>query len=160
MILSGTSPNHIPQPKSLALVVKAATLAKEPIPSIMSACTQMLKYRPQSRHDEGPRIFTGHPADFKLWEFHTQLKAQLARSEESKAPKYVTEVMKGLGGEALQLARDIGVEELCKKNGIDELIAKMQKLVFPTVKQEASELYQIGHEMQLLSGRWQHWCEP
>ena len=106
----------------------------------------MLKYWPQSRHDEGPRIFTGHPADFKLWEFHTSLKAQLARSEESKAPKYVQEVMQGLGGEALQLARDIGVAALCKKNGIDELITKMQKLAFPTFKQEASQLYQIGHE--------------
>ena len=112
----------------------------------MAACTAMLKYRPTSRNDEGPKIFTGHPADFKLWEFHTSLKAQLARSEESKAPKYVTEVMKGLGGEALQLARDIGVPDLCKKDGIEELITKMKTLVFPTLKQEASQLYQIGHE--------------
>ena len=112
----------------------------------MSACREMLKYRPQARHDEGPKIFTGHPADFKLWEFHTKLKAQLARSEESKAPKYVTEVMKGLGEEAQLLARDIGVEELCKKEGIEKLIERMKTVVFPTYKAEASQLYQIGHE--------------
>ena len=120
----------------------------------------MLKYRPQSKYDEGPKIFTGHPADFKLWEFHTKLKAQLARSEESKAPKYVTEVMKGLGGEALQLARDIGVEELCKKDGIDALIEKMKILVFPTIKQEASQLYQIGHERGGLLSRQVSQNEP
>ena len=112
----------------------------------MSACRELLKYKPQARHEDINKIFTGHPMDYKLWEFHTELKAQLAKSEESKAPKYVTEVMRGLGGEALQLARDIGVEELCKKDGINLLIEKMKTLVFPTIKQEATQLYQIGHE--------------
>ena len=112
----------------------------------MTACMQMLKYRPHQRHDDGPRIYTGHPADFKVWQFHTEMKATLARSDEAKAPKYVQEVMAGLGGEALQLARDIGVKDLCKKGGIDELMTKMQKLVFPTLRQEASQLYAIGHE--------------
>ena len=107
---------------------------------------QMLKYRPNATHDDGPRIYTGHPADFKAWQFHTEMKATLARSDEAKAPKYVQEVMLGLGGEALQLARDIGVKDLCKKGGIDELMQKMQKLVFPTLRQEASQLYAIGHE--------------
>ena len=106
----------------------------------------MLRYRPLARYDEGPKIFDGHPSDFKLWEFHTEIKAELAASEESKAAKYVSEVMKTLSGEALQLARDMGVKELCKKDGIKELISKMKTLVFPTLKQEASQLYQIGHE--------------
>ena len=112
----------------------------------MTACMQMLKYRPHQRHDDGPRIYNGHPADFKDWQFRTEMKATLARSDEAKAPKYVQEVMAGLGGEALQLARDIGVENLCKKGGIDELMEKMQKLAFPTIRQEASQLYAIGHE--------------
>ena len=112
----------------------------------MSACREMLRYRPQARHDEGNKIFTGHPADYKLWEFHTRLKAQQAKTDEAKSPKYVTEVLSKLGGEALQLARDIGVEELCKKEGIDKLIDRMKTLVFPTHKAEASQLYQYGHE--------------
>ena len=106
----------------------------------------MLKYRPNARFEEGIKTFTGDPADFKHWQFQTELKAQLARSEESKAPKYVQEIMERLGGEALQLARDMGVRELCKTNGIDELLKRMQKLVFPTFKQEASQLYAIGHQ--------------
>ena len=112
----------------------------------MTACIQMLTYRPHQRHGDGPAIYNGHPADFKDWQFRTEMKATLARSDEAKAPKYVQEVMAGLGGEALQLARDIGVKDLCKKDGIDELMKKMQTLVFPTLRQEASELYTIGHE--------------
>ena len=94
----------------------------------MSAYREMLKYRPFSRYDDGPKIFDGHPSDYKLWEFHTEIKAELAASEETKAAKYVSEVMKGLSGEALQLARDMGVKELCKKDGIKELISKMKTL--------------------------------
>ena len=106
----------------------------------------MLRYLPHQRHDDGPRIYDGHPADFKEWQFHTEMKATLARSDEAKAPKYVQEVMQGLGGEALQLAHDIGVKDLCKKDGIVELMKNMQKLMFPTLRQEASQLYSIGHE--------------
>ena len=103
----------------------------------------MLKYRPTARRDDGPKIFTGHPADFKLWEFKTSMKAQLATAEESKAPKYAQEVLASLGGEALQLAQDLGVKKLCAKDGIDELIKEMKKLTFPTFKQEASALYML-----------------
>ena len=106
----------------------------------------MLKYRPHQRQDDIPRTYDGHPADFKEWQFQTEMKATLARSDEAKAPKYVQEVMAGLRGEALQLARDIGVKDLCKKNGIDELMTKMQKIAFPTLRQEASQLYAIGNE--------------
>ena len=107
---------------------------------------QVLKYRPNQRHDDGPRIYYGHPADFKEWQFRTEMKALQVRSDEAKAAKYVQEVMAGLAGEALQLAQDIGVKDLCKKDGIDVLIAKMQKIAFPTLRQEASQLYAIGLE--------------
>ena len=120
----------------------------------------MLEYRPHQRHDDRPVIYNGHPADFKDWQFRTEMKATLARSDEAKAPKYVQEVMQGLGGEALQLARDIGVKDLCKKDGIDELMKKMQKLVFPTLRQEASQLYSIGHEKGGILSRQTSPCEP
>ena len=112
----------------------------------MTACMMTLKYRPNRQHDDGPRIYNGHPADFKEWQFRTEMKCLQVKSDEAKASKYVQEVMAGLAGEALQLAHDIGVKDLCKKDGIDVLIAKMQKIAFPTLRQEASQLYAIGLE--------------
>ena len=41
----------------------------------MTACSQILRYRPQSRHDEGPKIYAGHPADFKLWRLDVEFVA-------------------------------------------------------------------------------------
>ena len=74
------------------------------------------------------------------------MKARLASGDANKAPKYVQEVMQSLGGEALQLAQDLGVDKLCAKDGIADLIKEMKTLTFPTFKQEASALYALGHE--------------
>ena len=126
----------------------------------MAACTQMLKYRPSARHDDGPKIFTGHPAEFKLWEFNTSMKAKLASADKNKSPQYVQEVMQSLGGEALQLAQDLGVEKLCAEDGIADLIKEMKTLTFPTFKQEASALYALGHEKGGILSRQTSQNEP
>ena len=61
----------------------------------------------------------------------------------------VHRVLEGLRGDAFLLARDIGLERLCKPDGLDHLLERVRQMVFPLAAQEAKELFRQG---QLVSG--------
>ena len=56
----------------------------------------------------------------------------------------VQKVLEGLRGEALLIARDIGLERLCRNDGLEHLIEMVKQHAFPLRSQEASELFRPG----------------
>ena len=92
---------------------------------------------------KGVAVYDGSPARFHDWQFATQMKAKtMTKGEEAKT---VSQIIDGLRSDALGCARRIGVDELCKEGGIDKLIAEVRKVVFPSARQEAKDLYDSGH---------------
>ena len=56
----------------------------------------------------------------------------------------VQKVLEGLRGEAFLIARDIGLDRLCRSDGLEHLIEMVKQHVFPLRSQEASELFRQG----------------
>ena len=56
-----------------------------------------------------------------------------AAKEEDK-PKVMASIVEGIRGDAAELAKDIGIEELLKKDtGLEKLTAEIKKSIFPKV---------------------------
>ena len=112
-----------------------------------------LKARPRTRQNNsgnartetrsGSTLFGGAPEEFFDWEFHTRMK--FAGSKLEDRPRTASQIVEGLRDGALKVAQAIGVENLQKKKGIDKLIRKIKKMVFPYLKDEARRMYQLGH---------------
>ena len=56
----------------------------------------------------------------------------------------VQRVKEGLRGEAILIARDIGLDRLCQPDGLEFLLERIKQHVFPLQSQEASELFRVG----------------
>ena len=108
------------------------------------AVMQMLKYKPNQTMNDGPRIFTGNANEFMNWEFRTMVACRAAASEPEKFPKHAEKILQGLGGEALQRAKDFGLDRLMTQDGITDLVTDMREMVFPTLKTEIRTLYTVG----------------
>ena len=44
------------------------------------------------------------------------------------------------------IAMDVGLTELLKPTGLEQLVEAMKKHVFPQTRAEAKELYRVGHK--------------
>ena len=73
------------------------------------------------------------------------LRARAVQAEDEKPAKAANMVIDALRGDALQVAMDIGHEKLTRPDGLAQLVPQVKKLVFPTKKLEAKELYAQGH---------------
>ena len=91
----------------------------------------------------GAGIFGGAPTEFFDWEFHTRMKFSGSKLEDR--PRTASQIVEGLRDGALKVAQGIGVEKLQEKKGIDKLIKRIKKMVFPYLKDEARRMYQLGH---------------
>ena len=75
----------------------------------------------------------------------------------------VHRVLEGLRDEALELARDIGIESLTGPGGLDDFINRMREVVFPRATEEARELFRAGqrqgtlHRLSYVSRRRRWW---
>ena len=109
-----------------------------------------LKYRPGAAPPEenkhGYVVFSGDPKDYHHWVFRTRLKAKTCKHDEFA--KMATQVVENLRGEALQVAVEIGIDALTESDGtgIDTLMNKMSRHIFPIAQHEAKELYREGHK--------------
>ena len=109
--------------------------------------------RAPEENKQGFLIYDGNAKEFRTWCFRTGLKLASALSqcdtaeERAKAVKRsaanITEVLRG---DALQVAIDIGEDDLLKDLGVDMLIEKMGDSLFPMVQEEALDLYKEGHK--------------
>ena len=53
-------------------------------------------------------------------------------------------MIEGWRGEAILIARDIGLDRLCQPDGLEFLLERVKQHVFPLQSQEASELFRVG----------------
>ena len=74
-------------------------------------------------------------------------KSKIDGDEEKDMSSYVEmvqRVMEGLRGDAFLIARDLGLSEILKKDGMQTLIERIRSHVFPLKGHEAKELFRIG----------------
>ena len=86
-----------------------------------AACIKHLSYDPKKRiptaTKQGWYIFDGNAYDFPLWEFKLNLKLKcLPRDDEVGINKIVNELIDSLRGNALMIARSIGVDIVMSKD--------------------------------------------
>ena len=93
----------------------------------------------------GVPVYDGSASGFFEWEFRTLLKLQACADDEERK-KLGARVCEGLTGEAFKCAMDIGLVELGKENGVQQLVARLRTLIFPQQSSEARELYKIGQQ--------------
>ena len=105
-------------------------------------------------NSQGIVPFDGTSGQHYQWEFKTEMihlqildpdAENAAPDAKHKNAQVVNRVIQGLTLDALNVAMDIGVARLAEKDGIPHLIAEMKKVVFPSKKLEAKELYAQGH---------------
>ena len=58
----------------------------------------------------------------------------------------VNKVLEGLRGDAFEIARDIGLEDLTASDGLKLLITRIRQHVFPRAQEEAKELFRAGQK--------------
>ena len=98
-----------------------------------------LRHDADGYHNEnrgGYIIYSGDAMKFHEWEFKTRMRVRTAKAEDRL--KVVQEIVDSLRGEAASIAMDLGTDTLCGRDGIEELIGKIQKLVFPMKRHEAN----------------------
>ena len=101
-------------------------------------------------HYEGARdgvpIYDGSAAGFTDWTFRTQVKWKAVK-EDDKA-RFMSQIVEGLRGDAADIVRDIGAEEILKAGGLTVLMEAVRKHVFPKKQAEAKLLYRHGHKQK------------
>ena len=108
-----------------------------------------LRYRPHAQPPEESKFgyvkFSGLSTEYHHWLFRTQLKLKMSKTED--IPQVVMHTVENLRGEALQVAVEIGIDELIKTDGSggEKLLLAMQRHIFPVAQHEAKELYREGH---------------
>ena len=123
---------------------------------------ESLKYHSQQHRLEetkrGAPIYNGNARDFYSWRFRTELRTSaseqrvpegdiddVAERQVETNKREVLVILEGLRGDALQVAMDMGTDELTSAGGIGKLIKNIELLVHPQKHLEAKELYSAGH---------------
>ena len=109
--------------------------------------TGSLPASPSSAHPPGKSKPQVEPIDVEADEIDDGVSA--CEAIEPVAPEMdmadaVQKVLEGLRGEAFLIARDIGLERLCRNDGLEHLIEMVKQHAFPLRSQEASELFRQG----------------
>ena len=100
---------------------------------------------------DGVPIYDGAAAGFTDWTFRIKVKWNAAK-EDDKA-RVMSQIVEGLRGDAADIVRDIGAEEILKADGLTVLTEALRKHVFPKKQAEAKLLYRHGHEQKGILSR-------
>ena len=117
-----------------------------------SMALQVLKYMPDQKPLEelqGVLTYNGNQRQFYEWKFRIGFKTAVLKEETDnvKRLKIVEKIVQGLSGDPALIARTLGHNALISENGLDELVLRTRKIIFPNDKHEALVLYNAGHEM-------------
>ena len=96
-------------------------------------------------------IYDGSAAGFTDWTFRTKVKWNAAK-EDDKA-RVMSQIVEGLRGDAADIVRDIGAEDILKEDGLTVLTEALRKHVFPKKQAEAKLLYRHGHKQKGILSR-------
>ena len=109
---------------------------------------QTLVYQADFRYEgtrDGIPIYDGSATQFADWSFRTRIKYSAAKDKDK--PKIMASIVEGLRGDAAEMAKDIGIEELLKKDtGLQKPEASIKKSIFPKVEAGAKLLYRHGNK--------------
>ena len=89
-------------------------------------------------------MYDGAPTRFYEWEFRTNIRMKATNDDDIN--KTMSQIVESLRGEAAMIAMDVGLTELMKPTGLEQLVEAMKKHVFPQARAEAKELYRVGHK--------------
>eukprot|EP00959_Pyramimonas_sp_CCMP1952_P037346 781367-Pyramimonas_sp.AAC.1 len=118
-----------------------------------------LRYRPsadaltRSETKSDSYIYDGAVTNFHEWEVRAEMRMSAALASvdpETGAPQQraitaaVNKVVKGLRGDAFDIAMDIGKDVLLTPNGIEQLVLAIRTSLFPIEAPEAKILFQVG----------------
>ena len=92
---------------------------------------------------DGVPIYDGSAAGFTDWNFRTKVKWNAAKVEHET--RVISQIVEGLRGDAADIVRDIGAEDILKEDGLTVLTEALRKHVFPKKAAEAKLLYRHGH---------------
>ena len=100
---------------------------------------------------KGVPQFNGQPSEFYNWEFRA--RAELAGTKKDDRPLVAPRLIKGLSGDALAVARDVGLTALTSEDGFEKLVAALKQHLFPLTKDEARELLVCGQSKSSVLSR-------
>ena len=95
---------------------------------------------------DGVPIYDGSAAGFTDWNFRTKVKWKAAKAEDKS--RVMSQIVEGLRGDAADIVRDIGAEDILKEDGLTVLTEALRKHVFPKKAAEAKLLYRHGHKQE------------
>ena len=81
-----------------------------------------------SENKAGTFVYSGEAAKYHDWEFRTELL--MSCTDEDSQGQTIAKIVSGLRGDAMQIARDIGLEVLKSEKGLQTLIQQMRNFVF------------------------------
>ena len=104
-----------------------------------------MRYRPNAPPPQESKLgyvmFEGKATEYHHLLFRTQLKLRTAKKTD--VPNVVQNVVENLRGEAMQVAIQIGIDDLVAPDGSggELLMSKMKEHIFPVAQHEAKALY-------------------
>ena len=129
-----------------------------------------LRYRPDASPVEeskaGYVVFCGEAHEYHYWHFRTRLKIELipalpdgddnfygTRADEvdkvaEKHREVMRQIVENLRGDALNLAMEIGINELYGADGPRLLQEAMLSYIFPVARHESKQLHKEGHKVR------------
>ena len=91
-------------------------------------------------------IYDGSAAGFAEWTFRTKVKWNAAK--EADRTRVMSQIVEGLRGDAADIVRDVGAEEILMADGLTVLTEALRKHVFPKKQAEAQLLCRHGHKQK------------
>jgi hypothetical protein len=99
----------------------------------------------------GQFVYSGSASQYYEWEFRTEL-SMLTIKDEADRKVVMAKIVQALRGEAMIIARDIGLGVLMDpKQGWNSLQEAVKAHVFPSQHAEAKELFQSGSKPGIMS---------
>ena len=103
----------------------------------------------EDEEDEPPNIPEQEDLDLGFLASPKSTKSEKKTGEElADRSSLVHRVLEGLRGDAFLFARDMGLDALATRGGLDELVERIRKMVFPRATEEARELFRSGQRSE------------
>ena len=93
----------------------------------------------------GAVIFSGSSHEFYEWKVRTMAKYK-GCSEDKERCALGPKILEGLRHHAYHVAQRIGIDRLCKEDGVPHLISELEKTIFPYAKEDTKAMYTLGHD--------------
>ena len=108
-----------------------------------------LTYQDNSQYEgvsDGVPIYDGSAAGFADWTFRTKVNWNAAKDNDKA--RVMSQIVEGLRGDAADIVRDFGAEDILKADGLTVLTEALKKHVFPKKAAKAKLLHWHRHQQK------------